>query len=96
MDKYDLDKAWAEEVLPAFEKTARVKLQPDKILTPDDVILQLKLKHDHDAIASQRHSGLKKALWRALECVKTLGTVAAMDQSQVLGGSRLATFGKAV
>jgi hypothetical protein len=89
-DKYDLDKAWAEEVLPAFEKTARVKLQPDKILTPEDVVLQLKLKHDQDTAASQKHAGLKKALWRALECVKTLGTVAAMDQSQVLGRSYLA------
>lgn len=87
-DPYDLDKAW-EEVLNSFEKTARVKLQPDHLLTPQEVIDQLKTRREQDEDAKRKHQGLRNALHRTLECIKTLGTIASMDQSQVLGPSNL-------
>jgi tetratricopeptide (TPR) repeat protein len=85
---YDLDAAW-REVLTAFEKTARIKLKPEKILTPDDVLQQLRLKREQDDEASQKHQKLKQAFRRALNCVQKLGTIAAQDQSGVLGPSNL-------
>lgn len=85
---YDLDQAW-DQVLKAFEKTARVKLQPEKVLTPATVIQQLRLKREHDEEASTKHEKLKQALSRALTCIQTLGMVASKDQSGVLGPSNL-------
>ena len=87
-DDYDLDAAW-EEVLKSFEKTARVKLKPDKLISPQDVIDQLSAAHERNEDDKRRHRRLKKALARTLECIKNFGMLAAQDQSQVLGPSNL-------
>ncbi|ETN43323.1 uncharacterized protein HMPREF1541_02482 [Cyphellophora europaea CBS 101466] len=87
-DPYDFDKAW-DDVLEAFERTSRIKLQPGVVLTTENVIQQLKLKRDHDAEASRKYQGLKRTLSRTLECIRTLGFVASKDQSGLLGPSNL-------
>lgn len=85
---YDLDEAWAN-ALQGFEKTARVKLQPEKIITPGNVLEQLQAKREQDEEASRKHMKLKQALGRALTCIQKLGIIASQDQSGVLGPSNL-------
>lgn len=88
VESYDLDEAW-KEVLKAFETASRIKLHPEKLLSPQEVIDQLNAGQQRHDEAKQKHRRLRKLLNRTLETVKTFGTIAAMDQSQVLGPSNL-------
>lgn len=86
-DPYDLDDAW-HEVLKAFEKAARVKLSPDKLLSIQDVVDQLEASRRNNE-AQKRYPRLKKALGRTLECIRNLSQLASQDQSGFLQPSNL-------
>jgi hypothetical protein len=87
MDDPDLDEAWSE-VLKSFEKTARIKLEPKRVLSPQEVLDQLKA-YDKNEEAKKKHRRLRKALERTLQCVKNFSLFAAQDQTQLFGPSNL-------
>ena len=91
-DDYDLQRGWAD-VLQAFAKTAKIELRPDRILTPEDVIAQLKSKRDKDDADSAKYKVVKDVLGKTLACIQTLGGIAASGASMVFGPANLAYSG---
>ena len=91
-EDYDLQQGWSD-VLQAFAKTAKVELRPDRVLSPEDVIAQLKSKRDKDEADSAKYRVVKDVLGKTLACIQTLGGIAASGASMVFGPANLCYSG---
>ena len=91
-EDYDLQRGWSD-VLQAFAKTAKVELRPDRVLSPEDVIAQLKSKRDKDEANSAKYRVVKDVLGKTLACIQTLGGIAASGASMVFGPANLCYSG---
>lgn len=89
---YDLQQAW-KDCLKAFAETARVELQPVSILSPEDVIEQLKSKREKDEAHDAKYRVVKDVLGKTLACIQVLGGIAASGASMVFGPANLAYSG---
>jgi len=91
-DDYDLQQSWAD-VLQAFAQTAKIELRPDRLLTPEDVIAQLKAKRDKDEADNAKYKAVKDVLSKTVTCIQTLGGIAASGASMVFGPTNLCYSG---
>ena len=81
-DDYDLQLAW-DQVCQSFAQTTRKDIRSKSLLTPEDIILQLKYLREEDAEKSAKHRVLKDILGNSLKCIQNLGGIVAMGASMV-------------
>ena len=91
-EDYDLQQGWSD-VLQTFAKTTKIELQPDHVMSPEDVIGQLKSKRDKDSADSAKYRAAKDVLGKTLACIQTLGGIAASGASMVFGPANLCYSG---
>jgi len=79
-DAYDLKVAW-QNACDAFATTSGEKLNVKTQYTPDEVLEQIRKKHEKDEEKAAKYRVVKDVLSKTLDCIDNLGNIAAQGAS---------------